>query len=274
MDSILNIVQHIQIKDVIDILIVAFLFYRLLYLIKETRAEQLVKGFFIIIVIAQVSQWAKFYAIGFLLNNILTVGLIALVVVFQPELRKALEHIGRSRLVGAGALPLSDQNQILIDEVVEACGLMSRQKIGALIVIERHVGINDIIDTGTMIDATVSSSLITNIFFPKAPLHDGALVVKGGKLEAAACILPLSSNRLISKELGTRHRAAMGMIESSDAMVVVVSEETGAISVAVNGELFRFLDTDTLREKMVEGLTEDNEPALIKSTRRDADENN
>jgi len=253
-------VSEIKITYIIDIAIIAFVFYKLLGLIKETRAEQLVKGFLIILIISKLSEWAKLYAINFILQSTFTIGLIALVILFQPELRKALEHLGRSQwFITANKKGANDSQLKMINEVVDAAGVMSRKKIGALIVVERMIGINDIVETGTITDAKVSADLLMNIFYPKSPLHDGAVVIKNNRIMAAGCLLPLTSNKYISKELGTRHRAAMGMTETSDAVIVVVSEETGAISMAVEGKLQRFLDPTTLKGLMIQALNQDKE---------------
>lgn len=254
-EMLMAFISEIKITYLIDIGIIAFVFYKLLGLIKETRAEQLVKGFLIILIISKLSEWAKLYAINYILQSTFTIGLIALVIIFQPELRKALEHLGRSQWILSNNKKGSVEEQTRsINEIVDAVSVMSRKKIGALIVIERLIGINDIIDTGTVLDATISADLIMNVFYPKSPLHDGAVIIKNNRLMAAGCLLPLSSNKYISKELGTRHRAAMGMTESSDSLIVIVSEETGAISMAIEGKLQRFLDTTTLRELMIQSL--------------------
>lgn len=255
LETMMAFVAEIKVTYIIDIGIIAFVFYKLLGLIKETRAEQLVKGFLIILIISKLSEWAKLYAINYILQNTFTIGLIALVIIFQPELRKALEHLGRSQwLISNGKKGTLEEQTRSINEIVDAVSVMSRKKIGALIVVERLIGINDIIDTGTTLDAKITADLLMNVFYPKSPLHDGAVVIKNNRLMAAGCLLPLSSNKYISKELGTRHRAAMGMTESSDALIVIVSEETGAISMAVEGKLQRFLDTSTLRDLMINTL--------------------
>jgi len=251
----MNYLYEIRINYIVDIAIIAFVVYKFLGLIRETRAEQLVKGFLIILLVAKLSEWAKLYAVNYVLQSTFTIGLIALVIIFQPELRKALEHLGRSQIL---LMPnrKGEQDSIFryINEVVDAAGVMSRKKIGALIAIERTTGINDIVETGTYVDAQISADLLMNIFYPKSPLHDGAVVIKNSRIMAAGCLLPLSSNKYISKELGTRHRAAMGMTESSDALIVIVSEETGAISMAMEGKLQRFLDTTTLKDLMTNAL--------------------
>jgi len=261
--------SEVKLNYIIDIGIIAFVFYKLLGLIRETRAEQLVKGFLIILIISKLSEWAKLYAINYILQNTFTIGLIALVIIFQPELRKALEHLGRSQwlLTNNKKGTLEEQSRS-INEIVDAVSVMSRKKIGALIVVERLIGINDIIDTGTIIDAQISADLIMNVFYPKSPLHDGAVIIKNNRLMAAGCLLPLSSNKYISKELGTRHRAAMGMTESSDALIVIVSEETGAISMAVEGKLQRFLDTSTLRDLMINTLENEKDGGEKRATKK------
>ncbi len=260
MNFIKAFISGIEINYILDILIMAYVFYKLLGLIRETRAEQLVKGFLIILIISKVSDWAELYAINYVLESTLTIGVIALVIIFQPELRKALEHLGRSQwILTPGRKGIDDEYKRTINEIADAASVMSRKKIGALIVVERTIGINDIVETGTITDAKVSADLLMNIFYPKSPLHDGAVVIKNNRIMAAGCLLPLSSNKYISKELGTRHRAAMGMTESSDALIVIVSEETGAISLAVEGKLQRFLDPTTLKELMLKTLNAEKE---------------
>lgn len=258
--TIWDVIRQVKINYIIDILIIAFVFYKLLGLIRETRAEQLVKGFIIILVISKLSEWASLYAVNYVLESTFTIGLIALVILFQPELRKALEHLGRSSILSMNNRKgLTDETERVINEVADAAGVMSRKKVGALIVIERTTGINDIAETGTILDAKVSADLLMNIFYPKSPLHDGAVVIKNNRIMAAGCLLPLSSNKYISKELGTRHRAGMGMTESSDALIVIVSEETGAISIAIEGKLRRFLDMSTLKDLMLSSLSQEKE---------------
>ncbi len=260
MMTIWDVIRQVKINYIIDILIIAFVFYKLLGLIRETRAEQLVKGFIIILVISKLSEWASLYAVNYVLESTFTIGLIALVILFQPELRKALEHLGRSSILSMNNRKgLTDETERVINEVADAAGVMSRKKVGALIVIERTTGINDIAETGTILDAKVSADLLMNIFYPKSPLHDGAVVIKNNRIMAAGCLLPLSSNKYISKELGTRHRAGMGMTESSDALIVIVSEETGAISIAIEGKLRRFLDMSTLKDLMLSSLSQEKE---------------
>lgn len=248
MNSIMAIFYNIRLIDILDIVIVAYVIYKLLMLIKETRAEQLIKGLLILVLISKLSEWAKLYMLNYLLKNTFTIGVVALLIVFQPELRRALEYIGRSKLLKKSIVEILDEERLQnIDEIVNAVSSLSRQKIGALIVMERETGLNEIIETGIDISGNVSSGLLINVFIPNTPLHDGAVVIRKNKIMAAGCFLPLSENKNLSKELGTRHRAALGMVEHSDALVIIVSEETGAMSVAMNGRLSRFLDSNSLK---------------------------
>lgn len=265
MNQILEIFLNIGMRDIIDMTIVAFVFYKLFMLIRETRAEQLIKGLLILLIATKLSEWAKLYVINYLLRNTMTLGLIALLIVFQPELRRALEYLGRSKLLSKSIVELADEElDRKIKEITDAVASLSRQKIGALIILEREIGINDVIETGTLIVGKISSSLLINIFIPNTPLHDGAVVIRGDKIMAAGCFLPLSENPNLSKELGTRHRAGIGITENSDAIAIMVSEETGAISIAREGKLSRFLDIDTLARIIKESYSEDNNHALIK----------
>lgn len=248
MGVILEQFKLITIIDVIDILIVTLLFYKLLLLIKETRAEQLVKGLILIFIFAKVSERIGFLTIYWILDNMLSVGVIAVLIVFQPELRRGLEYFGRTNFFSKSLKEArSEKTNEIVDELVEACASLSRQKIGAIIVLERDTGLNEFIETGTYIGAKVSSALLINIFIPNTPLHDGAVIIKDDLLKAAACYLPLTDNKGLNKELGSRHRAALGISERSDCMVLIVSEETGSISIAEKGEIRRHLDKQTLK---------------------------
>lgn len=246
--SYLNVFKF---SDLIDILLVAFAVYWAIKLIKETRAVQLIKGIVIILVLTQVSEWLNLNIINFILTNTLQVGIIAVIIVFQPELRRALEQIGRTKI---GDLILGDSPDEIIEktikEVCESVEVMSTQKMGALIVIERKTKVGDVISTGTEILSNVSASLIVNIFYPNTPLHDGAVIIRDNKIEAAGCLLPITQNNTLSTELGTRHRAAIGMSEMSDALVIVVSEETGKISLAKDGTLTRNFTSETLKRAL------------------------
>lgn len=252
--------------DVIDILIVSYLVYKAIKLVKESRAQQLVKGILVLSVGYALSNWLGLRTISFLLVNVFQIGIVAIVVVFQPELRRALEQVGRSKITGLGVLAsvgvLDESEEALqwekaIEEICDAAVSLSLTKTGALIVFERKTKLGDIIKTGTVIDSAPSRELIGNIFYPNTPLHDGAMIVRQGKLYAAGCFLPLSDNNTISRELGTRHRAALGMSENSDAVVLTVSEETGKISIAIAGQLQRNFNYDTLKAKLVKELLPD-----------------
>lgn len=246
-------IRNFRFNNVIDILIIAFIVYQLYELVKQTRAEQLAKGLVILLVVTKLSEWFKLYTLRWLLNWLLGAGLIAIVVIFQPEIRRAFESIGRSKIIGKRFGTNSDnQYDGVIEEIVQACNSLSRQKIGALIVFQRQIGFEDIIETGTKIEGLVSMGLLINIFIPNTPLHDGAVIVDRDIVKAAACFLPITDNNRLSKELGTRHRAALGISERSDCMVIVVSEETGGISCCENGEIARYLDEETLRKKLRE----------------------
>ena len=245
-----NIVSGIGITDILDILIVTFIIYKLLDFIRETRAEQLAKGLLMLVIITVLSKVLQLYTLHWILSGVMTVGLIAIVVIFQPELRRGLEYLGRSKLSNVLTEVDKDEAKHMVGQLVEAVDTMSSSRTGALIVIEREISLNDIAETGTVIDAAVSAQLIGNIFYEGAPLHDGALIIRGDRLYAAGCVLPLTQNKDLNKELGTRHRAGIGITENSDALVIIVSEETGIISTAQNGKLTRFLDAKNI-EKML-----------------------
>ncbi|MGI5967449.1 MULTISPECIES: diadenylate cyclase CdaA [Anaerotruncus] len=241
--------------DILDILIVAYLIYQAIKLVRETRAAQLVKGIGALLALNLLADKVGLQTMSFLMSNILQIGLFALVVVFQPELRRALEQVGRTRIskLNVFSQGLNEQQtregwRKFIAALVDEAASLSRQKIGALVVIEQKTKLGDIIKTGTIIDSAPTPELIGNIFFPNSPLHDGAMIVRDGRLYAAGCFLPLSDNSEISRELGTRHRAALGMSEASDAIIVVVSEETGLITVCQNGRLERGYSLPRLEE--------------------------
>ncbi len=253
MQFIKDLFTNIRIRDIIDILIVALAFYKLFMLIRETRAEQLTKGIFALFVFTKLSEWLELYTINWLLKQVMTVGTLAILIVFQPELRRALEYIGRSRFFTKSFVEVKDESlSQMVDEIVEAVASLSRQKIGALIVIERKTGLSEVVETGTKIEGKVSSDLLINIFIPNTPLHDGAVIIKEDMIKAAGCFLPLTDNTSLSKDLGTRHRAALGISEKSDGLAIVVSEETGAISIAENGSLARYLDSKTLKQILMD----------------------
>lgn len=253
MQYLANIFANIRIRDIVDILIVAVVIYKLFTLIKETRAEQLIKGIGVLLVLTKVSEWLELYTINWILANAMTVGTLAILIVFQPELRRGLEYIGRSRFFSKSLIEIRGESMSrVVDEIVEATASLSRQKIGALMVLERQTGLNEVVETGTKIGGTVTSDLLINIFIPNTPLHDGAVIIKDDIIKAAACFLPLTDSSTVSKELGTRHRAALGISERSDSLSIVVSEETGAISIAENGVISRYLDSKTLRQILLD----------------------
>ncbi len=258
MDSIADFFQQIanmSWTDYLDILIVAYLLYRLFPLFKRSGTIRVAGTVAAIIVIAWLTDLLKLHTVSFILNQFMQVGLIALVVLFQPELRRMLDHLGHVKL--KKLFGSEKQNQELapaISQTVQACEVMSRERVGALIVFARDNRLDEHFKTGTVIDGQVSEQLIRNIFFPKASLHDGAMIIRDGKVAAAGCVLPLSDSNRLSADLGTRHRAGVGMSEASDAVVVIVSEETGTISVAVGGMLKRHLAPQTLERLLMNEL--------------------
>lgn len=251
MENLLDkITASIGITDILDILIVTFIFYKLIGFIKETRAEQLAKGLLLLVIATLLSKEFQLYTLHWILSGLMTVGLIAVVVIFQPELRRGLEYLGRSKLTNVLNEVDKEEAKYMVGQLVEAIDSMSASKTGALIVIEREISLNDIAETGTVIDAAISAQMVGNIFYEGAPLHDGALIIRGSRLHAAGCVLPLTQNKTLNKELGTRHRAGIGITENSDALVIIVSEETGIISLAQNGKLTRFLDVKIIEKTL------------------------
>ena len=242
-----NFVMSLQLWDVLDILIIAYLIYRLLLLVRKTNSSRLIKGVLVVVVALWLSA-GRLRAFNYLLSHIvLQWGVVALIVLFQPEIRRILEEMGSRRIL---ALFTRTENASVLEQAVEqtvlACSEMSQSRTGALIVFEREILLDDLVRSGTMLDAAVSSELLKNIFFVKAPMHDGAAIVRHGRVLGAGCMLPLSKNVNLSRDLGMRHRAGIGMSENSDAVVVIVSEETGSISVATGGMLKRHLKPETL----------------------------
>ncbi len=249
LSNVVNYLQLISWTDVVDVLVMTFVIYKLLVLIRKTPAAQILKGIALLVVMLAIAALLELDVLTFILSNTLQLGIIALLVLFQPELRKMLETVGSSKL--SNLFSKNDERvardtEAVIAQVVSACNTLSQQKIGVLLVFERSMLLEDVIKTGTVVDAAVSSMLIKNIFFPKAALHDGAVIIRDDRLCAAGCMLPLTTNNNLSPDLGMRHRAGVGMSEVSDAVVVIVSEETGAISVATGGMLKRHLNTETL----------------------------
>lgn len=243
-----GLLSTITFLDVIDIVVVAYFLYRLFLMLKNTRAATLGKGLMVLIGFTLICRWLNLHVISWLLEKSMTVIMVALPVVFQPELRRALEQIGRGKLFHKGSELDEQELEEMLDSVAHATKVMSKNKVGALMVFERATGLAERIETGVPIDGLVSSGLLQNIFVKDTPLHDGAVVIRGNRVVAACCLLPLTENRNLSQELGTRHRAAIGMSEQSDAMILVVSEETGTISIARNGELMRYLTVDDVKK--------------------------
>ena len=259
--------QVLKLTDIIDIFLIAIIVYQLLKILKETRAMQLVKGIFILFLILQISSWAHLTTLNYLMRNAMQVGMFAIVVIFQPELRSLLEKMGRSnvgKLIDVATGKTISDDDYAVTEIVHAATNMSSTKTGALIVIERETKLGDVIRTGTLLDAEVSSSLLENIFFPKTPLHDGAVIIRGDRIHTAGCFLPLTSNTNLSRDLGTRHRAALGISEASDAIVVIVSEETGKISIAINGSLTRNLTEASLKIALGKALARNTDRDRLK----------
>lgn len=249
LSSFFEKIFSLTINDVVDILIVAYLFYKIFMFIKDTRAEQVFKGILLLLVATQLSEIFKLHTLYWILVNALDFGVIAALIIFQPELRAGLEHIGRAKFNFFGKHGTNTPEETLnktIEEIVEALYSLSRQKIGALIIMERQTKIGEIINTGTSIDGEVSRQLLINIFIPNTPLHDGAVVIRGSQVKAAACFLPLTESKDLSKDLGTRHRAAVGVSEVSDCISLIVSEETGDVSIAKAGKLYRNISKDRM----------------------------
>ncbi len=241
----LDVFSNIRLLDILDISIVAFIIYRIILLIKGTRAVQMLLGLAVILAVYMASRVGDLHTLNWFLSNFLSSIILVIVVIFQNDIRRALMHVGRNPFLG---VTNSNEESAIIDELVKACGALGSRKIGALIAIERENGINDILESGTSIDARVSCELIRAIFMPSSPIHDGALVVQQGRLTLAGCFLPLSRGLDLTKDLGTRHRAAIGLTELADAVAIIVSEETGNISVAVNGGMTRNLDASSLKK--------------------------
>lgn len=251
-DFFKNVVSGIGIMDILDILIVAFIIYKILGFIRETRAEQLVKGLLLLVIATFLSDLLNLYTLNWMLRGAMMLGTVAIVVVFQPELRRGLEYIGRTKIVRTGFGQLDKEKaKHITTEFIKAIDTFSKDRTGALIVLERETSLTDMTESGTIIDAEISAELLGNIFYEGSPLHDGAVIIRGDRLFAAGCVLPLSQNKTIGKELGTRHRAGIGITEHSDAVTLIVSEETGIISMAVDGNLSRFLDTRTVEKTLL-----------------------
>ena len=240
-NQILYALSNIRIFDIVDIIVISFIIYKSVEFLRDSRAGQLVKGMVVLTLAYLLANWWDLVMLKWLLNVVMGSVIVVMAVIFQPELRRILEKLGRTKFSRSGQLLDEDAERLsqCIDNVSKAVGNMQERKIGALIVFERETQLGEIINTGTVIDAVASVSLTTNIFFPNSPLHDGALIIRDGKLYAAGCILPLTQSQQISSRLGTRHRAGIGMTENSDAVVLIVSEETGIISLVSDGKIKR-----------------------------------
>ena len=264
MEAIHNLMQQLtrmQWSDYLDIAVVAFLIYKLLPLVRAPGTMRIARAVIAVMVVAGLAAALRLYTLSFILNQFMAVGLLALVILFQPELRRMLDRLGsvKFRALFGYTKPTQDLETV-IAQTVMACEIMSRERVGALIVFAREARLDEYFKTGTPIDGQVTEQLIRNIFFVKAPLHDGAMIIRDGRIAAAGCVLPLSDSSHLSADLGTRHRAGVGMSEVSDAVVVIVSEETGTISVAVGGMLKRHMAPQTLEKLLRNELCPKNDP--------------
>ncbi len=238
-NQIIYAISHIRVFDILDILVIAFIIYKAIGFLRDSRAGQLVKGIAVLFIVYAVADWWNLVTVQWMLSKVMNSILLAVVVIFQPELRRILENVGKTKFSRDRFFDNESVISESVDKISKAAGFMSEKKIGALIVFERTTQLGEIANTGTRIDAAVSVSIINNIFFPKSPLHDGAMIIRDGRVLAAGCILPLTQNDTLNSQLGTRHRAAIGMSENSDAVVLVVSEETGIISIVEGGKITR-----------------------------------
>ena len=252
-----GLLSTVGFRDVVDILLVAVILYKSYEMLKDTRAITLAKGLFVMMGVALGAYILELHAIYWLLSKSIYLLFMALPIVFQPELRRALERIGQGKFLGSAVYLNAEEAATLVNEIDKVVFNMSAKKIGALIVLEREIGINEIIDTGIRVDGLVTAPFMMNVFIPNTPLHDGAAVIRGNRMIAAGCLLPLTENRSLSTELGTRHRAALGLSEQCDAVVVIVSEETGIVSIAENGHITRRLNSEQLKKRL--------RPLLIKA---------
>ena len=268
-----NLTHRLGIVDILDIIIMALILYELLILLRRTRSSALLKGVFLLLVIVALSSLLGLTSLNWLLTSILNNGAVVLIVLFQPEIRKGLEKMGRSTLLTKGNERPADmeQQERIVAEVTQTMLDLSHRRVGALICFEGRTGLQDVIDTGTRVDGEISAPLLENIFEPNTPLHDGAVVIRGERVEAAACILPLTEARGVSRELGTRHRAGIGLSEISDATVLIVSEETGTMSMARGGMLQRPLSEAELRNILQELYKPETSwiTSILNSLRRD-----
>ncbi|CAM4010346.1 diadenylate cyclase CdaA [Mesobacillus zeae] len=234
--------------NIVDILLVWFVIYKLIAVIRGTKAVQLLKGIFMILIIKFISDYFGLITLSWIMGQAITWGFLAIIIIFQPELRRALEQLGRGHLFSRTGLQEEEEEERMVEAIIKSTDYMAKRRIGALISVEKETGMSDYIETGIQLNSRISSELLINIFIPNTPLHDGAVIIQKCSVAAAACYLPLSESPFISKELGTRHRAALGISEVTDSVTIVVSEETGNVSLTKNGELYRDLTKDKLRE--------------------------
>lgn len=251
LDMFISTIKSINAFSILDIVVVSYIFYKFYMLMHETRAEQLLKGILLIVIFIPISSLLHLSTLNWILNKTITIGVLSFIIIFQPEIRKALEHIGRSTFTDKHIFEDEMMIEEVITEIANAVENLSKTRTGALILMEQTTGLGDITSTGTKIDAAVSSALIENIFVVNTPLHDGATVIRNDRIAAAGCFLPLTSNGSINKQLGTRHRAGIGISEVSDAIVIIVSEETGVISLAINGNLTRYYTKERLKDILI-----------------------
>ena len=272
-NQIIHAISNLRVFDILDIVIIAFIIYKAIGFLRETRAGQLVKGIAVLLFMYIVANVFELAVLRWLLSAVVGSAIVAFAIIFQPELRRILERVGQVKL-GYSQSEGGEQAQVLdaIDKICKAAGTMQQNKTGALIVFERKTQLGEFINTGTILDSKVSTAMINNIFFPKSPLHDGAVIIRDGRIHAAGCILPLTQSTIFSSQLGTRHRAAIGMTENSDAIVLVVSEETGIISIAENGEITRNYNVTSayteLKAKLVDSDLAEKESKLISAVKR------
>lgn len=259
---VVNSIKNISISSVMDILVVSYIFYKGYMLMKETRAEQLLKGIILIIFLIPISSFFHLTMLNWILTKTITIGVLSFIIIFQPEIRRALEHLGRTAFNDRHILEDEETMERVVTEIVNSVDSLSKSRTGALIIIEQITGLEDVIKTGTRIDALVSSALLENIFVVNTPLHDGATIIRNDRIVSSGCFLPLTSNTEINKKLGTRHRAAIGISENSDALIIVVSEETGTVSLAANGGLTRNYTKDRLKDILIKIMKKRHERKL------------
>lgn len=250
LEEILNLSPVATFINIVDVLLVWFVVYQLIKIVKGTKAVQLLKGIFVIIIVRIITDLFHLNTLKWMTDQVLVWGFLAVVIIFQPEVRRALEQIGRGRLFARTAMQEEEERNRLIEAFSQSVNYMAKRRIGALISLEKETGLNDYIETGTPLESVITSELLTNIFIPNSPLHDGAVIIQNNQIAAAGCYLPLSESPFISKELGTRHRAALGLSEVTDAVTIVVSEETGAISIATEGDLHRDLSIEEFEARL------------------------